>query len=71
MHGSYAAVALVVTILFAAVGTILRVELPPEPPVAGADPETTRAADLPPALLRLAERAQRGFGELAGLPRER
>jgi hypothetical protein len=67
MHASLAAVALAATILFAAVGTILRTELPPEPPEPVAQPATTRSM-LHSALLCLAERTQRGFGELAGQP---
>jgi len=69
MHGSFAAVTLAVTILFAAFGTILQVELPPESAPAAAATAPARPDAWSPALLRLAERTERGLGQLAGLPR--
>lgn len=64
MHPGFTAVTLAMTIVFATVGTILRVGPPPSGGVEAA--ASARASDPNDALRHLYVRAERGFERLAG-----
>lgn len=64
MHPGFAAITLAMTIVFATVGTILRVEAPPSGSVQAA--ASARASDPDDSLRHLYVRAERGLARLAG-----